>query len=210
MEDSGDQTNRSEITFPNVLAVVGYLHAQGWKVGKSAAYLHCQDGRLKARKDGFYHSRDVMKYARLHLKRVAAGSGRTSSHNQEILNERRVEAETKRAEAEVRIAEAKAWAIEGKYMEREKFELEVAARAGILYAGLKSWIQTEATNWIRTTDGDVTKTGELIKLVTDGLVDHMNTYARPADYLVIFDGEEEAEDAHDKAPDSGGDNDPVA
>lgn len=77
-----------------MLAVVGYLQGQGFKIKKSAMYGHTKEGRLKARKDGNYHLRDVMKYARLYLKRIEPSMSR--SNNLENLQEKRLVAEVKK------------------------------------------------------------------------------------------------------------------
>lgn len=54
--------------FVNVLQVVSFLQAEGWKLAKSAAYTHIKEGMLRPRGDGNFHERDVLQYARTFLK----------------------------------------------------------------------------------------------------------------------------------------------
>ncbi len=185
MEKIDNQETRNEMAFPNVLAVVEYLKTQGFKIEKSAAYNHTREGRLKARKDGNYHLRDVMKYARLYLKRVEPGG--SQSNNLENLQEKRLVAEVKKAEAQAIIAEKQAEVMSDKYIPKEQMELELAGRAAIFRAGLESWIHVNTPKWINFVDGDLKKVGELINRMQDDLDELLNVYASSREWQIIVD-----------------------
>jgi len=62
-DESGD-------TLPNLLAVVEYLAARGWKIKKTAAYQHRKEGKIRPQKNGSFRIGDVEKYATVFLKRL--------------------------------------------------------------------------------------------------------------------------------------------
>lgn len=59
------------MTLPNVSAVVAYLQAEGWKIGKSKAYADAKSpGRLLVQSDGSVLQADADRYARDFLGRA--------------------------------------------------------------------------------------------------------------------------------------------
>lgn len=75
---------------------------------------------------------------------------------------------------------------EGKYILRDQFELELAARAAVLEAGLKYAIQAKAGEWIDEVKGDHERTGDLIRIATDALNVALNEFATMKEFHVVF------------------------
>ncbi len=55
-------------SFPNVLAVIEYLEARGWKIGQSAAYNHVRQNKLVKNAKGVFTKAAVDRYASSWLK----------------------------------------------------------------------------------------------------------------------------------------------
>ncbi len=184
------QTITEDVRLKTIADVLDYL-VVNWKVTKTSLYRHKEQGKLLPQADGTYPQRDVDKYAKTWLKQKS--TGKRFSEKMDELQRKKLEQELKNLELE---HQRKAFAYakdEEKYILREQMDIELAARAGILDAGLKHWIQSRAADWIRTVSGDTKKVGELINLMNRDLDEHINSYASTREYQVIIDADEEPE-----------------
>ena len=174
-----------------VADVLDYL-APGWKVTKTSLYRHQKEGKFLPQADGTFLQKDIDKYARTWLKQKS--TGKRISEKVDELQRKKLERELQNLDLEY---ERKKFGFEKdqeKYIPKAMMEIELAARAGILDAGLKHWIQSRAADWIRTVAGDTKRVGELINLMNRDLDEHINSYAASTEYQVIIDAEEEALD----------------
>ena len=166
-----------------------YLTAEGWKVTRTSLYRHHKEGKLAPRPDGTYALRDVDRYAKSWLKEKS--TGKRVGEAMEELQRRKLQLEIANQELENK---RKSLAYDkdlDRFVPRELMEIELATRAGILDAGLKHWVQSHAAEWIRMADGDTKKVGDVINLMNRDLDEHINSYARPQEYQVIIDAEED-------------------
>jgi len=178
--------------FETVADVLEYLDGSGWKLKKTSLYRHQKEGKILPAADGSYRQRDVDKYAKAWLKQKS--TGKRINEKTDELQRRKLEIELKNLEID---HNRKSFAYEkeqGKFIPREQLEIELATRAGILDAGLKHWVQSRAAEWIRTVDGDMKKTGDLINLMNRDLDEHINGYARPIEYQVVIEADQDGED----------------
>lgn len=174
-----------------IAAVLEYLKTEGWKTTKTSLYRHQSEGKFRPQKDGTYREKDIDKYAKTWLKQQSTGK-KVSEQLDELQRKIRVQ-ELQNQELEY---ERKKFLHErdlGKFIPREQLELELAARAGVLDAGLKHWIQSRAADWIRAANGDTKKVGDMINMMSGDLDEYINSYASTKEYQVIIDGKEEAE-----------------
>jgi hypothetical protein len=190
------QTATDEQNLANIAAVLDYLTDAGWKVTRASLYRHHKEAKILPGKDGIFTREAVDKYAKNFLKQKATGKK---------VNDALDELQRKKLERELQIQdleyERKKFAHEkdlGKFIPRELMDIELAARAGILDAGLKHWIQSRAADWIRTVTGDTKLVGEMINLMNRDLDEHINNYANTKEYQVIFDAGEEMPDESEK------------
>jgi hypothetical protein len=168
--------------------VLNYLLDSEWKVTKTTLYRQHKEGKISPRPDGAYALKDVEKYARTWLKQKS--TGKRIAEKLEELQRRKLEMELSNLELENK-RKALAYGKDvSSLIPREQVENELATRAGILLAGFKHWIQSRAAEWIRLTDGDTRKVGDLINLMNHDLDEHINSYAAPLDYDVIIDAED--------------------
>lgn len=189
----------TEFTFPNILAVVEYLRAGGWKVAKSMAYQHRNEGRLRPREDGLFHTRDVVKYARSFLRKM--DTGKTLSAEIDAIQQERARAETDKA-----IAQAEHWQIRtaisrGRYVEKELFERELARRASVFKNDIDGFVRAHVSGIIDLVAGDVAKTPDLIEFMLGHAEDWLDRYAEEREFKVPLppaekedEGEEMEED----------------
>lgn len=172
----------TEFTFPNILAVVEHLKAGGWKVAKSMAYQHRNDGKLRPREDGLFHNKDVVKYARSFLRRM--DTGKTVSADIDALQQERARAETDKM-----IAQAEHWQIRtaisrGRYVEKELFERELARRASVFKNDIDGFVRAQASGIIDLVAGDVAKTPDLIEFMLGQAEDWLDRYAEEREFKV--------------------------
>jgi hypothetical protein len=180
-----------------IAAVLDYLKASDWSVTRTSLYRHRTEGKLAPRSDGQYALRDVEKYARTWLKQKS--TGKRVGENLEDLQRRKLEVELANLELENKRKTLSYNKDLERYISRELMEIELATRAGVLDAGLKHWVQSRAAEWIRAAGGDTKKVGEVINLITHDLEEHINAYARAAEWQVIIDADE---DPADEAPET--------
>jgi len=179
----------SERPFPTIADILDYLKEDGWRVTKTSLYRHQKEGKFLPQRDGSYARKDIDKYAKSWLKRQSTG---------QRLRERTDDLQSRKLDQELRIGaiEEKRKQLsldkeQGMYIPKELMEVELAARAGVLNAGLKHWIQSRAADWIRAGGGDTKHAGELISLMSRDLDEHINSYASALEYEVVIDAEEE-------------------
>jgi hypothetical protein len=187
-------------TFETIADVLDYLIQSGWKVTKTSLYRHQKEGKILPGPDGTYRQKDADKYARTFLKQKS--TGKRIDDKMDEMQRRKLELELQNLELE---RKRKSFAFDRdqeKYVPKEQMELELAARAGVLDAGLKHWVQSRAAEWIRAVAGDMKKVGDLINLMNHDLDEHINSYASAVDYEVVIDEEphgdgEDIEDDHE-------------
>lgn len=188
-----DSAPDQEKWFDNVDEVIDYLAASGYVAKKSTVYRHRKDGKILPKDNGKFRQKEIDRYAKSFLKEASTGQKIKTLEDQ--LQRKKLEQELKNLELEHERKKLQHDRELGKYVEREKMEIELAARAGILEAGLKHWVQSRAADWIRAVGGDVRKAGEMINAMIWDLDEHINSYAQAKEYeLVIEDDEDDQEE----------------
>ncbi len=177
--------------FSDIPAVLEYLQNSGWKVSRTSLYRDHGNGKLRPRDDGGFHIKDVDRYAKTWLKQKSTGKRVREATDE--LQRRKLELEQENLLLD---NQKKKLALDkelGKLIPREQLEIELAAWTGIVEAGLKHWIQSNAAGWIRMMVGDVKKVGELINAMNADLDELINNYSGDREYEVVFDASPDAE-----------------
>lgn len=179
----------------NTAAVLDYLQENGWKITKTSLYRHQSQGKLLSGPDGSYTKASVKKYAMTFLKQTA--TGKRVSEAADELQQKKLKQDIQLQAIKIE-RETFSYAKEqGLFIPRDQMEIELATRAGILVAGLKHWVQSNAADWIATMSGDTKKVGELINLMNKDVDEHINNYASSREYEVIIEKEEDVKrEAH--------------
>ena len=183
-----DENTHNNNTFSTLADVLTYLREAGWRVAKSTLYRHQGEGKIRPRPTGAYHLADVEKYARTFLKQQA--TGKRVQERIEDLQRKLLEKEDKLKDLKIDRETFARDKEKGEYIPKKLMDIEIAGRAGILEAVLKHWIQSHAADWIRLTEGNTKKVGELIQFMNHGIDEHTNEYASVREYRVIFDDDE--------------------
>jgi hypothetical protein len=150
-------------TLPNLVAVVAHLNKQGWKIKKSAAYKHRQEGKVRATPTGAFLVSDVDKYAATYLTRLD-GSPTPADQGNDLQRERSIE-EIRKARAQADHWELKTRIASGEFVPRDLFERDLAARATIFRADVENFVRGHAPGIIAMVDGDVQKIPDLIEFM---------------------------------------------
>jgi hypothetical protein len=174
-----------------IAAVLDYLKEKGWKATKTSLYRHQAEGKFLPQSNGTYLQKAVDKYANTFLKQQSTGKRVQTKIDEAHI--RKADLEEKTLELELKRKQFSYEKDQGLYVPKGQMEIELAARAGILDAGLKHMIQSRVADWTRTVNGDIKKAGDLINIMTRDLDEHINSYATSREYEVIIDAEEEKE-----------------
>ena len=170
-----------EQSFPNLLAVVKYLQEQGYKVSKSTAYKHQQQGKIRAEADGSFSLESVQEYARRWLK-PADGSDKVWDESGRLQRDK-LRAETKKIQAQARLAELKSQVMADSYMPRTQYEMDLAARAQLFKSDLTTFARGRAGDIIEVAGGDPGRAPELISWLLAEFEEFLGRYARESEFV---------------------------
>ena len=200
--NSISSTPINEKTFSGIPAVVEYLHGQGWKISMQTGYNHRGKKLLSVRKDGKYYQSDVDRYA------SGGALQRLDGIKQEVSDadsDRKRKAEADSAEFDARIKRIRAEAIEGKYIDREIFEEELAAQALAFRNSIQTYIHAAVEEIVSFIGGDVSKIPDLIEFMLERADDHflkcaeeMERTSPPIDIDKIDADDEDDKDEQDE------------
>jgi hypothetical protein len=181
-----------------VLDVVGYLQEKGYKCGKSAVYNHVRRGLL-VKRNGEYTPRDIDRYAALYLARTSGGEDVPSDTGElEQLQREKLAADALKAKAQAEHWELKTRVETGKYIDRDLFYGEMAARAAILKNDLETMIRSGAGAMVQACGGDPVKVPDVIAFWLARLETTLGRYSEEKTWTVPGPFREMTEDeSHD-------------
>jgi len=184
-----------ERIFKNRLEAHEYLKRRGYKLGKSKFYQDCKNGLLKLQSDGSILWSDLDAY----IKRAGLTQPDLdkSAEESEQLYRQKLEKEVERLEWENRKRQFEYEREVGKYIPRQDFEAEIAARVAAHEARLRNLIRERALEWIWTVNGDPQRVNDLIEQVNQDVNDLFNDLARMDQFQVVFVGDEEGTESPD-------------
>ena len=159
MSDAGGHTE----TLKNILEVVEYLKADGWKVSKSAVYRHRDQGKIATGGDGLFLMADVERYARDWLKRLDGSGGKRANDIDPVEQREKKAAEARKVAAQAEHWEIKTRILRGEYVERVAFERALARRAAVFKSDIENFIRNYAGEMIALAKGDATRTPDVIE-----------------------------------------------
>jgi len=179
-----DQAGDQQSSLPNLLAVVKYLRERGWKISKSPAYRHKEDGKIRPQTDGAFLISDVEKYAKHFLKRNDGSTGGPSRKAVAAQSEKQA-AEIKKAAAQARHWEIKTRIMEGQYVDRSEFERALASRAMLYRQDEENDIRSGAIEIIQLVDGDPEMVPDLIEFMLKRMEKRLGRYSKPGREFLI-------------------------
>jgi len=180
------KNENGERCFKNRNAVLGYLKDQGYKIQKSKLYKDSREGKLRIQGDGTVLFIDVDLYIKAYLLAVKTADAAEA----EKLQQEKISAETDVKKLRAKRLQFEIDKEQGKYIPKDQFDMELAARAAVLEAGIKHMFYSKVSEWIHVVGGDISKTNELLEEMITSLDEKMNDYASMDQFQVIFSGEE--------------------
>jgi len=183
----GGQDTGSGPSLPNVIEVMRYLVDLGWKISKSPLYRHRDQGHLRPQEDGTFLIVDVLKFARKKLKRLDGGPGAGGDKIDEpvtgqlpkkyqVVAEKAI-AETKKAKAQAEHWDIKTKILQRQYVERDKFDSALAARALVFKSDWENFFRSRAGEIVGIVEGNAQLIPDLIDYLLDNLEALLNRYS---------------------------------
>lgn len=170
-----------ERVFQNLLAVIKYLKDLNWKVSKSLAYKHRDEGKIKAQPNGNYRLSDVEKYASTHLKKADGSKPDDLLMN---LAEEKARVELDKEKEKLINLQNKNKMFAGAFVPREAFEKELAKRLAVLKSDGENFFRGGAEKTIAIIGGDPTKAPDLIDYQLDAFWNWLDRYAADREFKV--------------------------
>jgi hypothetical protein len=189
-ETRGRKLNDAERLFSNLLEIIEYLDAEGWKISKSSVYNHAKEGKIRPDIGKNYSMKAVINYAKTHL---TTKSTRQKTRSEELQRDKTL-AEIERIKEATLVDKIKRLRSEGELIEKNQVYLELAGRAAVLETDLKGMIQMRAGEFVDIVDGDEKKTGNLVRELTAEVDRVLNDFATTKEFQVIFEMGKEIED----------------
>ena len=134
-----------EPSFPNRIEALAWLQRQGFKIAKSKLYQDCKRGLLKLQDDGSVFEADLKKYARkVGLNQLS----KTPDVDPGDLQAKKTQAELDKLRTQNKLLQHQLDEKQRKYVSRDDFEMEFAAKIAVLKSGLEYEIHSSAPDLI--------------------------------------------------------------
>ena len=170
----------SATDFENLLVVVEHLTAAGFKVSKSKIYRDQGKGMIRVNPDGTVPETEVRAYAAT-LERVAGDISDLSD-----LHAKKTAREVESLEIKIAKQKYELEKDQGKYIPRQDFELELAARAAILGNGLTHRVRSKVSEWVALVGGKPEKSTDLLESMETEIELELSEYATTKTFHVLF------------------------
>jgi len=177
---SNQEKNQNLPSFPSLRAVAKHLDQAGFKISKSKLSRDKLKNRIRISKEGSILETEVRAYAAT-LERKEG--------NIEDLNDVHARKAAREVESlELKIAKQRFELDKegGKYLPRQDFEAELAARAGIFETGLKHRFNTHVSEWIALVGGKPEKAPDFLQTLHDSLEAELSSYASTGTFQIMF------------------------
>jgi hypothetical protein len=188
-ETRGRRLNDAGRVFSNLLEIIEYLDAEGWKISKSSIYNHAKEGKIRPDIGKNYSMKAVINYARTHL---TTKNTRQKTRSEELQRDKTL-AEIERIKEATLVDKIKRLRSEGELIEKNQVYLELAGRAAVLETDLKGMIQMRAGEFVAMVDGDEKKIGNLVRELLAEVDRVLNDFATTKEFQVIFEMGKEIE-----------------
>jgi len=174
---------QSAPTFESLLAVCKYLGDAGFRVSKSKIYRDKDKGQIRINSDGTVFETEVRAYAAT-LERVEGDIGDLND-----VHARKAAKEVERLEQQIAKLRFENEKEIGKYILRNDFEAELAARAVVFESGFRHKFNVKVREWIALVNGKIEKSADLLQELNVCLDEQLNSYATTKAFQVMFEEE---------------------
>ncbi len=177
-----------EKIFNNTLSALEHLNKIGFKIAKSKIYKDIKNGLLKKESNGTVKLSAVNRYIE-HPNSKLAKQAEVVPDNDDVveLHQQKLQHEVDRMDIQKQLQEIQLKKELGKYIPKESFEQELAARAGVIDAGLRQMMYTKAPEIIALVKGRPEMATALVEFLSLAVDDLVNDYANNTTFHVLFD-----------------------
>lgn len=170
--------------FENRRTVLHHLVKAGYKISRAKLYRDFKRGLIRMEADGSVLEAEARNYALNNLSKID-GSLENPADIQALKNQKEVEKLDEQI-AKLRFDREKE---QGKYILRDEFESELAARAVVLDTGFRHKFNIKAREWIALVGGKPEKAAEFLQALNDALDEQLTSYAATRTFQVMFEDE---------------------
>ncbi|MDX9788903.1 MAG: hypothetical protein RBT11_19155 [Desulfobacterales bacterium] len=157
--------------FPNIMAVVEYLQAEGYKIKKSKVYKDRDAGLIRVDPDGtITHSEASAYITRAGLEKLSD----RAAGQVDMLHARKTKVEIERLEAQTEKAKFEIEKERGKYLLKTDVKTEFALKLGAVESIFRGLLRTKATDYISIAGGNPQKAGVFLDMIYADLDDVLN------------------------------------
>ncbi len=183
-EYSGKYGEAIEKPIENLMGVVQFLKAQGYKIAKSKVYADAKSGLIKVNQDGTVNESEARAYAQRYLKKVK--SGKKDDGKLDTLHREKAEAELESVRKKNQRLQFAFERDQGLWMKREDVETQFAIKMGAIDAQIKDMIRFRALDWINAVGGNSKKVDVLIELMNADVDQRFNELAEIEELKVMI------------------------
>lgn len=163
-------------TFKNLLEVLDYLQAEGWKISKSTLYE--KSYAIKKQPDGAYLKKNIDDFAAKFLRKL------DGSDTEEIDIAEKIKAEIRKLTAEAEKREIEVQRLKGEVVDRYEVEQQFADRAAFLIDSLKNFSHSQMPRLIELVRGDTAYAAEAIDFFNAEVETLFDHYSKPLTFSV--------------------------
>ena len=171
--------------FESLRAVAKHLDVAGYKTSKSKISRDKQKGLIRVNQDGSVFETEVRAYAALLPRKDASIKDLSDVHARKTAKE--VESLNLKVERQQFELEKE----KGKYIPRQYFEAELAARAVVFDSGFRHMFQVKIREWIALVGGKPEKAADFLLALNQALDEQLTSYATTRTFHVLFEANEE-------------------
>ena len=159
------------------------LKGRGYKIGKSKFYDDCSHGLCKLEADGSILEGSLNKY----VKHPRANLKRLDKIREEEQAQDKTRAEIDKLKEQVAKLRLERGVLEGRYISREDFEMELASVVGQVQTGLHHMLEMRVADWVVLVSGDPDKGKDLLDALKRALDKRFNDLAKIDRFKVVFE-----------------------
>jgi hypothetical protein len=181
-------TDQKKKPFASLHETCLYLNAEGYKVSKSKIYRDADEGKITREPDGTVTAEAAQEYAKTHLVRSDAVHTKEELKNlqatklKKAIRNQDIDYARKKFDLEKE---------QGRYIPKEEFEAEMAARAAILDSGFRNLFNSRVREWITLVEGNPDRQADFLDVLNRNLDEQLTTYATTKVFQVIFEDKDD-------------------
>lgn len=174
-------------SFRNLLEVLDYLQAEGWKIQKSALY--SKQYAIKKQSDGSMFKKDVDDFASRYLRKL------DGSDMEDADMSKKIEAEVRKLTAEAEKKELEVMRLKGELVDRYEVEQQFADRAAYLKSSLEGFFHSMTPRLIERCAGDLQRVPDIVEFCLAEINELFDHYSKPLSFSVsiVNNNNEEAD-----------------